>query len=332
MSADSRLDSSSNRIHPDDLEGARLAEKPPVEGGNGTELAGHVQPQAAGELADPDVVDWDGPDDPANPKNWSSSKKWANVYVLAIITFFSPLISSMFAPGVPQVQEEFNSSDQTLATFVVSVFLLGYVAGPLVLVPLADIYGRVAVYHAGNVGFIIFNVACAVSTNMNMLIGVCIPPFNLFLDAADKMSSVSLSGWPHRLRTDDCWRRHRGRHHAARAARSCHHGVELTGSGWSHHWPGHRRLPHSSGRLALAFLAGRDRFWCCRHCRCRCSSRDQPCGPPEVENQEATETDGEAAPSLEAGHGPLPKPDLHPSYRPSREAALSVSYMRPSLL
>lgn len=77
----------------------------------------------------------------------------------------------MFAPGVPQVQQEFGSSDQTLATFVVSVFLLGYVAGPLVLVPLADIYGRVVVYHAGNLGFIIFNIACAVSTDMSMLIG-----------------------------------------------------------------------------------------------------------------------------------------------------------------
>jgi multidrug resistance protein len=123
------------------------------------------------EPDDPDVVDWDGPHDPHNPINWSSRKKWANISVLAAINFFPPLISSMFAPGVPQVQEEFHSSDPTLATFVVSVFLLGYVAGPLVLVPLADIYGRVAVYHAGNLGFVIFNVACAVSTNMNMLIG-----------------------------------------------------------------------------------------------------------------------------------------------------------------
>lgn len=154
-----------------DLESARSSEKPPVSDSDGAKVGDEVQPQASRELADTDVVDWDGPDDPQNPKNWSSSKKWANVYALAAITFFSPLISSMFAPGVPQVQEEFHSADQTQATFVVSVFLLGYVAGPLVLVPLADIYGRVVVYHAGNLGFIIFNVACAVSSNMRMLIG-----------------------------------------------------------------------------------------------------------------------------------------------------------------
>ncbi|KAF1997756.1 major facilitator superfamily transporter [Amniculicola lignicola CBS 123094] len=120
---------------------------------------------------DADMVDWDGPNDPENPQNWSDKKKWMNVGTLALITFFSPLASSIFAPGVPQVQEEFKDYDETKATFVVSVFLLGYVAGPLLLVPLADVFGRVTIYHLGNLGFIIFTVACAVSTNMDMLIG-----------------------------------------------------------------------------------------------------------------------------------------------------------------
>lgn len=55
-------------------------------------------------------------------------KKWLNVGFLAAITFFSPLASSVFAPGVPQAQNEFNDHDETKATFVVSIFLLGYVA------------------------------------------------------------------------------------------------------------------------------------------------------------------------------------------------------------
>ncbi|PSN68463.1 rade putative MSF transporter [Corynespora cassiicola Philippines] len=121
--------------------------------------------------AEPELVDWDGPDDPENPQNWPARKKWLNVGVLAAITFFSPLASSVFAPGVPQAQNAFNNHDETLATLVVSIFLLGYVAGPLVLVPLADVFGRVTIYHAGNLGFIVFTIACAVSTNMNMLIG-----------------------------------------------------------------------------------------------------------------------------------------------------------------
>lgn len=29
-----------------------------------------ARPQQESEVPDSDVVDWDGPDDPANPKNW----------------------------------------------------------------------------------------------------------------------------------------------------------------------------------------------------------------------------------------------------------------------
>lgn len=32
--------------------------------------------QDGGSEKDPNVVGWDGPDDPKNPKNWSTHKKW----------------------------------------------------------------------------------------------------------------------------------------------------------------------------------------------------------------------------------------------------------------
>lgn len=35
---------------------------------------------------DPFVVFWDGPADPANPQNWTSKGKWANVLVVSFIT------------------------------------------------------------------------------------------------------------------------------------------------------------------------------------------------------------------------------------------------------
>lgn len=34
-------------------------------------------------------VDWDGPDDPENPKNWPDSKKWLNIGVLSAITIIA---------------------------------------------------------------------------------------------------------------------------------------------------------------------------------------------------------------------------------------------------
>jgi multidrug resistance protein len=76
----------------------------------------------------------------------------------------------MFAPGVPAVMKEFNSNSEILATFVVSVYLLGFTFGPLIIAPLSEMYGRFWVYTISNVLFIIFAVACALSKNMGQLI------------------------------------------------------------------------------------------------------------------------------------------------------------------
>ena len=76
----------------------------------------------------------------------------------------------MFAPGVPQVMSDFHADNNLLASFVVSVYVLGYAIGPIFIAPLSEVYGRLPVYHTANVLFVILTVACAVSSNLNMLI------------------------------------------------------------------------------------------------------------------------------------------------------------------
>lgn len=119
---------------------------------------------------DPNIVDWDGPNDPGNPMNFSTRFKVLNVGIISALTFITPLASSMFAPGIPQLMAEFHSDNDLLADFVVSVYVLGFAIGPLVLAPASELYGRAVVYHVCNIGFIVFSVACAVSTDLGMLI------------------------------------------------------------------------------------------------------------------------------------------------------------------
>ncbi|KAJ8123953.1 hypothetical protein ONZ43_g221 [Nemania bipapillata] len=119
---------------------------------------------------DPNIVWWDGDDDPENPYNWSATRKWLNTGCVSFQTFISPLASSIFAPGVPLVLQEFGSTSPQIATFVVSVYLIGFAAGPILLAPLSEIYGRVPVYHVCNVGFVAFSVACALAPSLNSLI------------------------------------------------------------------------------------------------------------------------------------------------------------------
>lgn len=120
---------------------------------------------------DPNGVDWDGPSDPQNPLNWRVGVKWTHIIVVSIMTFFSPLGSTMFAPGAPQVAEEFGiANNDTISALFVSVYLLGWVVGPLVVAPCSELYGRLVVYHVGNTLFVVFSVACALSTGTGMLI------------------------------------------------------------------------------------------------------------------------------------------------------------------
>jgi multidrug resistance protein len=137
------------------------------------------------------LVDWAGPDDPEFPRNWPARKKWTNVGLLAALTLLtcvplsdlptipkfiqlttiiSPFASSMFAPSVNLAMADFHDFNETIGTFSVSVYLLGYAFGPLILAPLSELYGRLVLYHISMSLFIVFNVACAESKSFPMLI------------------------------------------------------------------------------------------------------------------------------------------------------------------
>lgn len=114
-------------------------------------------------VSDANVVDWNDSSDIRRPVNWTNKKKWLNCSIIAALTFLTPLASSMVAPAVPLIMKDFHSDNSTIASFVVSIYILGYAIGPLFIAPLSETYGRMPVYHVCNVMFIIWNIACAVA-------------------------------------------------------------------------------------------------------------------------------------------------------------------------
>lgn len=66
--------------------------------------------------------------------------------------------------------EEFQSESLELAAFVVSVYILGFAAGPMLLAPMSEIYGRTIVYHICNICYLGFMIACAKAPSLNALI------------------------------------------------------------------------------------------------------------------------------------------------------------------
>ncbi|KAJ6442767.1 MFS general substrate transporter [Purpureocillium lavendulum] len=119
---------------------------------------------------DPNIVDWDGLDDAENPQNWGRGRVIVIISLVSALTFLSALSSSIFAPGIPQVLDDFGSKNSMLGSFTVSIFVIGYGVGPLFIAPLSEIYGRLPVYHVCNCIFVLFSAACALAPSLSALL------------------------------------------------------------------------------------------------------------------------------------------------------------------
>jgi MFS family permease len=105
------------------------------------------------------------------------------------MTIHSSLSSSVFAPGILQVMDEFNSSNDALASFIVSVYVIGYAFGPLLIAPMSEIYGRSPLYFVCTTLFAIFSVACALAPTVSALI-----IFRLFAGLAGSCPLTAAAG------------------------------------------------------------------------------------------------------------------------------------------
>ena len=52
----------------------------------------------ADAVADPNLVDWDSPSDPANPRNWSKKRKLLNTSLVSLSVLYSYVYPTPFPP------------------------------------------------------------------------------------------------------------------------------------------------------------------------------------------------------------------------------------------
>lgn len=117
-----------------------------------------------------DIVGWEHQADPQYPVNFAPKRKWLLLMLISSVTFISPLASSMFAPGVAFMDQTFHNSNEYTSAFAVSIYVLGYAFGPLVLAPLCEIYGRRPVLFGANAFFCVWQIGCALAPNLTALI------------------------------------------------------------------------------------------------------------------------------------------------------------------
>ncbi|KAG6877679.1 hypothetical protein C0993_005099 [Termitomyces sp. T159_Od127] len=107
-----------------------------------------------------DVVGWDGPDDPVNPRNWNKRRRWVVTLVVSLFTFISPVGSSISSPALPQISKDLGiMPGSSLENMSLSIFVLAYALGPLIWGPLSELYGRLVILQVSNIWFLGFGGA-----------------------------------------------------------------------------------------------------------------------------------------------------------------------------
>ncbi|KAJ3496187.1 hypothetical protein NLJ89_g10521 [Agrocybe chaxingu] len=114
--------------------------------------------------------DWEN--DPANARNWPTAKRWTAMLIVSLCTLIPPLASSMMAPGLPNLAVKYGIASPTIVALTLSIFLLSFALGPLVLAPLSEMYGRTWVPHIGNLITLGFSLGCAYAPTTNLQLHV----------------------------------------------------------------------------------------------------------------------------------------------------------------
>ncbi|KAK1810314.1 hypothetical protein LTR12_015335 [Friedmanniomyces endolithicus] len=116
--------------------------------------------------------------DPLNPYNWKRSKKLYVVIVSMVMVMNSTIGSSIASGASAETQRYFGVQSESQMVLPVSIYLIGYVIGPLVFAPLSESYGRKPVMLSTFVVFTAFTLGTALAPTfaglvvMRLLVGI----------------------------------------------------------------------------------------------------------------------------------------------------------------
>ncbi|PHH88541.1 hypothetical protein CDD83_7408 [Cordyceps sp. RAO-2017] len=109
------------------------------------------------------------PGDIENPHNWTTGRRAAVTFSAVLLVMNATYASSSPSGCLPSMARHFGVSIEA-ASLTITLFLLGYCAGPLMFAPLSELYGRRNVFLISFSGYIIFNFLCAWPPNFGALL------------------------------------------------------------------------------------------------------------------------------------------------------------------
>ncbi|KAJ9195978.1 hypothetical protein DTO164E3_6516 [Paecilomyces variotii] len=111
-----------------------------------------------------------GPDDPENPVNWSQKKKFY-ILMAGMLQVMNSTIGSSLPSGASSfIAKYFDITNQEQLVLPISMYLIGYVLGPLFWGPMSEAYGRKKPMLTSFTLYTIFMMASAVAPTFPALL------------------------------------------------------------------------------------------------------------------------------------------------------------------
>ncbi|KAK3387557.1 major facilitator superfamily transporter [Podospora didyma] len=124
------------------------------------------QPTTAYNTDDEDdedmILAWEE-NDPENPYNWSGRKKAGILLTTMMLIVNSTMGSALPSNALPFIADDWDVVSEQQKVLPISVYLIGYVMGPILWAPLSEQYGRKKLTIGTFIMFTLFTLACALS-------------------------------------------------------------------------------------------------------------------------------------------------------------------------
>lgn len=109
------------------------------------------------------------PGDIEDPHNWSTPRRVAVTVTAVLLVLNATFASSSPSGCLPSIAKHFHVSEEA-AGLTLTLFLLGYCAGPLIFAPLSEFYGRRWIFYITFLCYLVFNFLCAFAPNFGGLL------------------------------------------------------------------------------------------------------------------------------------------------------------------
>jgi DHA1 family multidrug resistance protein-like MFS transporter len=103
-------------------------------------------------------------------KDGGVKRKWYITVVSVFLVVNATFASSSPSGCLPSIAKELHVKANPVAGLVITLFLLGYVFGPLFWAPLSEFFGRRWVFYFTFLGYFAFNFLCAFAPNFTALL------------------------------------------------------------------------------------------------------------------------------------------------------------------